>query len=122
VGHTAASIPFEMGEFAKQILAVVGELDFLWTINNAVMPREQQIYRTIELAAAVLVAFLEIHPFADGNGHMGRFILLCILSRYHVYLKRFPLHPRPNPPYVDLIPAYRRGNPRALEQFILECI
>ena len=82
--------------------------------------RDLRLQRTVEVAAALLVYFMEIHPYADGNGHMGRFLLLAIFARYQLYRARFPLHPRPAPPYINLIPIYRQGNKVPLIKYILQ--
>jgi len=71
----------------------------------------------------VFVYFLEIHPYANGNGHLARFFLIGYLARYGVFLARWPMHPRPSdPPYSDLIRRYRRGDRNSLERFVMSCI
>ncbi|MGO7815608.1 Fic family protein, partial [Rhizobium ruizarguesonis] len=67
--------------------------------------------RAIELAAALFVYFLEVHPYANGNGHMGRFLLQSLLGRYGLYFNsNFNMHPRPkDPAYTSAISQYRNG-------------
>ena len=98
----------------------LSHLDLLWKLNPNIIGRDLRLQRTVEVAAALLVYFMEIHPYADGNGHMGRFLLLGILARYNLFPAKFPLHPRPAPPYVDLIPVYRQGNKMPLILYILQ--
>ena len=66
---------------------------------------------------------LRIHPYANGNGHAARFLLVAILGRYGYWLRRWPLEPRPpDPPYTTLIRRYRGGDPRALESYVLSLL
>ncbi len=119
VGHPSATVPTEMGEFANELRSSIAHLDLLWSLNPNLIGRDNRLQRTVEVAAAMLVYFMEIHPYADGNGHIGRFLLLNILARYNLYPAKFPLHPRPALPYVSLIPIYRQGNPTPLLLYIL---
>ena len=87
-----------------------------------VAPKYRLVY-AVAAASRVFVTFLEIHPYANGNGHAARFFLTAFLGRYGYWLKSFPIEPRPpDPPYTDLIKAYRSGNREPLEAHILKCI
>jgi hypothetical protein len=120
VGWPAATVPTGMNEFRTGVLEALSVLDLLWKINPNVIGKALRLQRTVEVATALLVFFMEIHPYADGNGHMGRFLLLGIFARYGLFPAKFPLHPRPAPPYVDLIPIYRQGNKIPLLQYVLQ--
>lgn len=123
VGHTAATVPLEMQEFGSNLDELYRQLNLMWPANERLFPREWKIYRSVELAAAAFVYFLEIHPYADGNGHMARMMLIVILARFDIFLARWPIDPRPpDPPYSDLIARYRNGDRTGLELFILNCI
>lgn len=123
VGHTAATVLLEMDQLASDIDDVFKKLALAWSANEKLFGKELKVYRTIELATAVFVYFLEIHPYANGNGHMGRLVLITILARFGIFLRRWPLHPRPpDPPYTQLIAMYRSGNRAPLERFVLSCI
>jgi hypothetical protein len=119
VGWPAATVTTGMNNFRGELLEALSVLDLLWKINPHVIGTSLRLQRTVEVATALLVLFMEIHPYADGNGHMGRFLLLGIFARYGLFPAKFPLHPRPAPPYVDLIPIYRQGNKIPLLQYIL---
>lgn len=124
VGHTAATVPMEMDQrFAADIDALFGQLRMVWSANEQIFLPERKLHRSVELATAAFVDFLEVHPYANGNGHMGRLILICILARFGIFLARWPLHPRPpDPPYSSYIAQYRLGNKDPLVAFVLSCI
>ncbi len=112
-----------MQEFGSNLDELYRQLNLMWPANERLFPREWKIYRSVELAAAAFVYFLEIHPYADGNGHMARMMLIVILARFDIFLARWPIDPRPpDPPYSDLIARYRNGDRTGLELFILNCI
>jgi Fic family protein len=65
--------------------------------------RSKSSLHPVELAAAVHLRFVTVHPFADGNGRMSRLLMNFVLQRHE-----FPLL---NIPYED-----RRGYYNALER------
>ena len=42
----------------------------LLAVNERMFGAAQKLYRVVEIATALFVYFLEIHPYANGNGHM----------------------------------------------------
>lgn len=123
VGHDPSYVHGEMDFLATEIDQIIRNLDIGWRAAEAVFSREQKLFRTIEVAAAVFVFFLEIHPYANGNGHAARLILTMIGLRYGVRFRRFPVHPRPpQPTYAEAITLHRSGNPRPLERLLLSCL
>lgn len=82
-----------------------------------------QLLQAVSLAAEILELLLRIHPYANGNGHIARLAVVAILARYNYRLRNWPVEPRPeDPPYVQLIVAYRSGNHQPLEDFLLRQI
>ena len=82
-----------------------------------------RLLATVAVACAVFELFLRIHPYLNGNGHAGRFVLWAILSRYGYWPGRFRIDPRPpDPPYSELIVKYRNGVKEPLEQFVLHAL
>lgn len=123
VGHPPDRVTTDMTVLGHDIGDVVASGDFVWQINNAVLAPAEKLYRVIQLGVALFVYFLQIHPYANGNGHLARFFLITFLARYNIFLARWPMHPRPaDPPYSALIGSYRRGNRADLEKFVLSCI
>src|SRR4051794_15622848 len=123
VGHPPYRIQTDMQTFGADFVQIVSDGDFVWAVNNAVVSPAEKLHRIVQLAVALFVYFLQIHPYANGNGHLARFFLIAFLARYNIYLARWPLHPRPqDPPYSELIGGYRRGDRVSLERFVLSCV
>jgi fido (protein-threonine AMPylation protein) len=81
------------------------------------------LLRSVRIAARLFHEFLTIHPYANGNGHMARFLVWLVLLRYGQRPHRWPIEPRPSSPaYVPAIYAARRGSPSDLEKLILQSI
>jgi Fic family protein len=123
VGWDASSVPYAMCVFADEIGNVAQQANLVEEAPRTLLKQAEKIAIYVKYVAALFVYFLEIHPYANGNGHMARFILSCFLARYKLFLSRFKVHPRPqDPPYSVAIANYRRGRTQDLERFILSCL
>lgn len=78
----------------------------------------------LQAAAAILATHLEwlftIHPYANGNGHMGRWLVWMALIRLKKFPRDWPLEERPA--YDEAVQLHREGNPEPLRRLILKCI
>src|SRR6202042_1083778 len=72
VGHLPNVVPAEMDEFKDMVCNAVSRIDAAWSVEDRILPRSSKIRRLSELVAAVFNYFLEIHPYANGNGHIAR--------------------------------------------------
>lgn len=123
VGHSAQLVAVHMAGLAADITDAMRQCDVSWPVPNAVFARPQKLAHVVSVAAAIFVYFLEIHPYANGNGHAARLLLICVLLRFGVFLRSWEMHPRPpDPPYTAAIASYRSGDHGPLERFILSCI
>lgn len=119
VGSTAMQVELDMHLLGDLIEAGASALDS----QAALLTPQQHLYRTVEMVTAILVGFLEVHPYADGNGHMGRFIVWAFLLKAGYEPKAWPLEQRPpDPPYSYFLYLYRRGQTDHMHRFMLECI
>lgn len=84
-------------------------------------PRDRLRYLVIVTARAFEL-FLTIHPFTNGNGHSGRFLVHSVLGKYGHWPLRFRVDPQPGPPYIAAIVAHRNGDPVPLETYILSTL
>jgi Fic family protein len=84
---------------------------------------EDRRANAVALVSALFEQFLRIHPFANGNGHAARLLLIAMLGRSGYWLQRFRIEPRPpEPTYSEAIKASRDGNRAPLEQFVLSLL
>jgi fido (protein-threonine AMPylation protein) len=118
VGKPPGSVAFLMAEIESQIRAGMLALD-----ANTALPTKERLRYILALACRAFVYFLEIHPFANGNGHAGRMIVWSILLRYGHFPRHWPVEPRPpDPPYSELIVRHRNGDVEPLEKHILQTL
>jgi hypothetical protein len=91
--------------------------------NLSRLSSEDMLLRCVAVAARAFQEFLTVHPYADGNGHMGRFIVWVVLMRYGYRPTRWTIEPRPSVAgYGQAISRARRGGPQALEAVILDAL
>jgi fido (protein-threonine AMPylation protein) len=88
VGHPPDRGSDDMIVFASDFEGVVADGDIVWSANAQVISPAEKLYRVVQLGVALFVYLLQIHPFANGNGHMARFFLIAFLSRYGVTVSR----------------------------------
>lgn len=122
VGTLPHAVRSSMTQLEHKIREGFAALDFANNLPNARLPIKRKILYTTIFACRIFEAFLTIHPYANGNGHLGRFTIWCILGRYGFWPKKWPIDPRPEDPYIQAIKEYRSGNPALLEQYVLQCI
>lgn len=89
-----------------------------WSTNaGAGEPEAVKLSAFVKLLALYLQQFLTIHPFANGNGHMGRFLVMLQIIRHGYSLGAWPLDDSPQ--YGDAISAHRDGNDVHLRLLIM---
>ncbi|RFU48657.1 Fic family protein [Paraburkholderia sp. DHOC27] len=76
----------------------------------------------LDVALERMVRFLSIHPYANGNGHISRFMMFCYLSAVGVWPESWPLDDHPPYPYDEAIAAFRNNYPDGLRDFLLKYI
>lgn len=127
VGCPPAMVAWEMAAFQKAIGDAVTALDAASLLED--LAADDKRANAIVAVAALFELFLRIHPYANGNGHAARLIVIAILGRCGFWPQRFYIEPRPgaadflfgsDDPYTAAIAATRDGNREPLEQFILE--
>ena len=123
VGCPPENVGFMMDELARRIEAGIAALDGAAEIPDAQLSAEDKVIYAVAFACHVFEMFLRIHPYANGNGHIGRFLIWAILGRYGYWPQKWPIEPRPpDPPYSSLIVEHRNGNKEPLERFVLQCL
>lgn len=119
VGYDPELVLGEMQQLETTIRDAIAALDKFVQPSRS---RPACLIQITRVAARVFELFLRIHPYANGNGHMGRLIVCALFGRYGFWMNRWTVEPRPqDPPYSSSIAAYRRGYVADLEKFLLEC-
>lgn len=124
----AVGVPSEivgpaMHAFAEDLMTAVSVLDASFDVPNITLTQEEKLYGAVVIAARAFAEFLTIHPYANGNGHMARFLVWLLLGRFDYWPNAWTIEPRPNTAdYVTAIAEHRRGRAAALERMILEAI
>lgn len=116
VGSLPRKVQAEMSHIKSEIERAVAELD------RSPLRGPEKLVATVTAVCKVHVDFLTTHPYADGNGHMARFILTALMGRFGYWPRRFIIDPRPNPPYAERVKAHRYGNPEPLEEWLLDAL
>jgi hypothetical protein len=120
VGFDPSVVSKFMAELADIIIKAVSEIDGVMSLpDNQLCLRDKVLY-LVAAVCCIFEIFLRIHPYANGNGHIGRFCVWAFLGRYNFWPRTWPIEPRPaDPPYTELIKKYRDGDKAILESFIM---
>jgi len=95
-GTPPQDCPQAFEELSQQTLAYLAQVDTL--------PGDQRIEAAIELAAVHHAKLIRIHPFANGNGRIGRVCINYFAARYGLRLLELP---RPHDrAYLDALGAF----------------
>lgn len=121
VGCAPELVSASMAKFADELGRAAEGLAFVCA-NPAWFDRKTLLHKLVSVTAHAFVVFLEIHPYANGNGHSARLLLNVLMGRFGFWLTGFPVHQRPFTNYGQLISEYRDGNKAPLRQFILNCL
>ena len=125
-GDTRVGVPHdrvasELANLQSHILkAGLKALDVAFAMPDDKLSQADKLYNLVKLSCRLLAEFLRIHPYANGNGHIGRLFIWLMLARFGYWPQKWPLHERPD--YGDLLSRYRDGIEQPLEDFVLRAI
>jgi fido (protein-threonine AMPylation protein) len=121
VGTKPALVAPEFANFLSNILSSgLKALEDAFKHPNEQLSVAQKTYYVVKFSCRLLTEFLRIHPYANGNGHIGRLIVWLVLARFGYWPKEWPLDEHPS--YDELLSKYRDGNEQLLEDFVLKAI
>ena len=125
VGLAPELVSLHMDALADWLRHAVARLDAQLSSPGSQISPDEQLVSQVVVAARLFRDFLTIHPYANGNGHISRFLVWLLLGRYGRWPGRWTVHPQPLLPgydYSDAISAARDERPEALEVLILQSI
>lgn len=104
-------------EVAPQMVTVSREVEEALNLAES-LPPDTKLLHIVAAAARFLAEFLRVHPYANGNGHAARFGFWAGLLAAGFYPLHFSVDARP-PAFDANLTAWRAGDPKPLETFIL---
>lgn len=124
VGVDCQVVDQVMTQFGEQISQYFSQLRIaLNSEKGKSLSKDDKVLFVVQAAAEIAVRFLQIHPYANGNGHMGRFLIFSVLAPFGIWPVSWPFNDRPDdPPYTPNIYIYRRGLRQPLVDFILKAV
>jgi len=123
VGIHYSDVQQAMAWFGRNLLAAVAVLDESFSSPDTRVSQEEKLYSAVVIAARAFQELLTVHPYANGNGHMARFLVWLLLGRYGYWPNTWTIDPRPSVSnYSAAISGHRRGNAAPLERLILQSI
>lgn len=123
VGADPADVAHKMAAFAETVATAVRVLDAAADPQTTALSPEDHLLASVAVAARAFHEFLTIHPYADGNGHTSRFLVVLLLMRHGYRPERWTIDPRPAVrDYGAVISEARRGHPQRLEHIILSTL
>ncbi len=121
VGVAANRVAPELANFSSHIVSRgIKATETAFNISDTNLPPGEKLYYLVKFACRALVEFLRIHPYVNGNGHVGRLIVWLLLERFGYWPKAWPLDG--HPPYDALLSRFRDGDESPLEAFVLSAI
>src|SRR5438128_2631504 len=94
VGWDPPTIPFVMAEMVRpRAVTLLKDLDLLFSLPEAQLPADEKLACAVRCVCALFALVQLVHPYVDGNGHAGRFILWATLGRYGYWLQGLPIEP-----------------------------
>lgn len=107
-----------MAAFAEALRTGFANADA--AVASPASQREDLLLNLVRFACQAFDVFQRIHPYANGNGHVARFLIWSVLGKYNFWPRRFTIEPRPNEPrFIELIVRHRNGDREPLVEFVL---
>ena len=97
-GQNEGALPVDVESSMEALAYSLRRLYKRFLSNSQItgMARTTILYNFARLAAITIIDFIKIHPYADGNGHISRFIACAYLMPHKLIPTKWQIDPRPN--------------------------
>ena len=120
-GCEARLVADHMDGFAVVVRSVA---DFIrGVMENDSASRAEKVAAVSQAVATVFALFLQIHPYADGNGHIARYIVVALMGLGGLAMQRWTIDPRPAlEEYMACLLRADVGDFDPLARMLLDCL
>lgn len=119
-GTFAPYVAQDMAIFSNMMATALQDVSHHLAMSH--LPEDEQVLYATTFATWALVTFLRIHPYANGNGHISRFIVWAFMGSFDIWPKSWPFESRPGHPYDANIARYVANDRDPLIQMILAAV
>lgn len=119
-GYPAGQVSMAMKEFHNNYLTEILRLRNE-AKNNKLSPADKLLFLS-EIISDYMVTFLSIHPYANGNGHIGRLLVWMVFIKFKYQIQDWSIDIRPPQPFDDLISMYRNQDKEPLMEYFIKIL
>lgn len=119
-GYPAANVSDFMDNYSLELEKLLDT--YFKKIKEIKIPDSVKVLKYVELLSYFFVKFLAIHPYANGNGHIGRLLVWAFLKKEGLPVSFWSVDDRPGRPLIDCIIHFRRGNKEYMIKYFLQGI
>lgn len=105
-----------MRDFHFALTVSINTLDSRYKISGE---SPEFLHDLVLFTAQAISDFQDIHPYADGNGHVARLLAWVITGHFDLQPNEWWLHDNPRNGWDDAVQAHQEGNPMLLQAFLM---
>lgn len=86
------------------------------------VPTPEMLVALVTYIAETVSSFQDIHPYADGNGHIGRLLVWVISGHFGLLPLNWWLHENPGSEWNAAVHDHQCGDPLPLQAFLIRTL